>query len=101
MTSGSPAFVAAREKVLDGVGLEGHADRQHAQLELVACRLPVPEGKDVLYRDAFRSMLRMLKAQYDAGIPSARVLQASTLGGARVMNLDRDLGSVAGGSSPT
>jgi imidazolonepropionase-like amidohydrolase len=68
-------------------------------------------------------MLTMLKAQYDAGIPmvagtdsvggftlprelelwveagipSARVLQIATLGAARVMRLDRDLGSVAPG----
>jgi cytosine/adenosine deaminase-related metal-dependent hydrolase len=85
--------------------------------------LPIPDGKDALYRDAFRAMLAMLKAQYgagipmvagtdemagftlarelelwvEAGIPSARVLQTATLGGARVMKLDRDLGSVAPG----
>ncbi|MBZ5588381.1 MAG: amidohydrolase family protein, partial [Acidobacteriia bacterium] len=85
--------------------------------------LPVPEGKDALYRDAFRSMLAMVKAQVDAGIPmvagtdamagftlprelelwveagipSAKVLQIATLGGARVMKLDRELGSVARG----
>ncbi len=85
--------------------------------------LPVPEGSDALYREAFRSMLRMLKAQYDAGIPmvagtdsmagftlarelelwveagipSARVLQTATLGGARVMKLDHEFGSVAPG----
>jgi cytosine/adenosine deaminase-related metal-dependent hydrolase len=85
--------------------------------------LPVPEGKDALYRASFRAMLKMLKAQYDtgirmvagtdsmagfalarelelwveAGIPSAKVLQIATLGGARVMHRDRELGSVAPG----
>ena len=85
--------------------------------------LPIPDGKDALYRDAFRSMLAMVKAQYDAGIPmvagtdamagftlarelelwveagipSARVLQIATLGVRRVMKLDHEFGSVAPG----
>jgi hypothetical protein len=85
--------------------------------------LPVPEGKDAVYRASFRATLKMLKAQYDAGIPmvagtdamagftlprelelwveagipSAKVLQIATLGGASVMHLDRELGSVTPG----
>ncbi len=85
--------------------------------------LPIPEGRETLYRAAFRSMLRMLKAQFDAGIPMvagtdemagftlarelelwvdagippAKVLQIATLGGARVMKLDGTLGSVSPG----
>lgn len=116
-------FVARR-----GAILPGWADvsaRLPAQVRrgFLAGGLPIPEGKDALYRDSFRAMLRMLKAQYDAdiplvagtdamagftlprelelwveaGIPSARVLQIATLGGARVMHRDRDLGSVAPG----
>lgn len=116
-------FVARR-----GTVLPGWADvvkRLPAQVGrgFLAGGLPVPEGKDALYRASFRAVLAMLKAQYDAGIPmvagtdsmagftlprelelwveagvpSARVLQIATLGGARVMKLDRDLGSVAPG----
>jgi Amidohydrolase family len=116
-------FVARR-----GAVVPGWADvvkRLPAQVGrgFLAGGLPVPEGKDALYRASFGAVLAMLKAQYDAGIPmvagtdsmagftlarelelwveagipSARVLQTATLGGARVMKLDRDLGSVAPG----
>ncbi len=114
-------FVARRGAVLPGWA--DVAQRLPAQVgrAFLAGGLPIPEDKDAVYRDAFRSMLAMLKAQYDAGIPmvagtdamagfalprelelwveagipSARVLQAATLGGARVMHLDRELGSIA------
>ncbi|MDD5563707.1 MAG: amidohydrolase family protein, partial [Thermoanaerobaculaceae bacterium] len=116
-------FLARRGAVLPGWA--DVAKRLPAQVRrgLLAGGLPVPEGKDALYRASFRAMLAMLKAQYDAGIPmvagtdemagftlprelelwveagvpSAKVLQTATLGGARVMKLDRDLGSVAPG----
>ena len=116
-------FVARRGAVLHGWA--DVAERLPAQVAraFLAGGLPIPEGKDALYRDAFRSMLAMLKAQHDtgiplvagtdgmagfalprelelwveAGIPSARVLQVATLGGARVMHVERDLGSVAPG----
>jgi cytosine/adenosine deaminase-related metal-dependent hydrolase len=116
-------FVARRGAILPGWA--DVADRLPAQVRraFLGGGLPVPEGKDALYRDAFRSMLAMVKAQYDAGIPmvagtdemagftlprelelwveagipSAKVLQIATLGGARVMGRDRELGSVAPG----
>ncbi|HEV7573661.1 MAG TPA: amidohydrolase family protein, partial [Thermoanaerobaculia bacterium] len=85
--------------------------------------LPVPEGKDQLYRDSFRNVLAMVKALYDnhipivagtdamagfslhrelelyvqAGIPSAEVLRIATLGAASVMKHDDQLGSIAPG----
>jgi imidazolonepropionase-like amidohydrolase len=85
--------------------------------------LPVPEGKDSAYRDAFTSCLKMTKALYDAkvplvagtdtiggltlgrelellvlaGIPPATVLQMATLGAARVMKLDKTSGSITAG----
>ena len=116
-------FVARKGAILPGWA--DVAKRLPAQVRrgFLSGSLPVPEGKDALYRASFRAMLKMLKAQYDAGIPmvagtdamagftlprelelwveagipSAKVLQIATLGGAEVMHLDRDLGSVAPG----
>jgi cytosine/adenosine deaminase-related metal-dependent hydrolase len=85
--------------------------------------LPVPEGKDRLYRDSFDALLKMvallersgipivagtdalagfalhreLELYVRAGIPAPRVLQIATLGAARVMKRDADLGSIAPG----
>ncbi len=85
--------------------------------------LPVPEGKDRLYRDSFQAMLDMtlrldragvplvigtdgvqglmlhreLELWVQAGIPAAEVLRMATLGAARVARVDRDLGSIADG----
>src|SRR4051812_44097885 len=85
--------------------------------------LPVPDGKDQLYRDSFRNVLAMVKALYDnqieivagtdamagfslhrelelyvqAGIPPAEVLRIATLGAASVMKHDDILGSIAPG----
>ncbi|HZE75889.1 MAG TPA: amidohydrolase family protein [Gemmatimonadales bacterium] len=85
--------------------------------------LPVPEGKDQRYHDSFQTMLRFLKQLHDAGIPivagtdafagfalhrelelyvaagipAPEVLRIATLGAARVMKRDADLGSIAPG----
>jgi imidazolonepropionase-like amidohydrolase len=85
--------------------------------------LEVPEGMDQRYRDSYRQMLAMAKAFYDsgipivagtdtyagiglhrelelyeqAGIPAAKVLQLATLGAARVVKRDAELGSIAPG----
>ena len=85
--------------------------------------LPVPEGKDQRYRDAFQAMLRMLRIVHDsgitivagtdslagftlhrelenyvaAGIPAPEVLQIATLGAARVMKHEDERGSIAPG----
>ena len=85
--------------------------------------LPVPEGKDARYRASFRHMLDFTKLLYDsgvrivagtdgmagyqlarelelyvdAGIPAPAVLQIATLGAARVMKHDKDLGSIEPG----
>ncbi len=85
--------------------------------------LPVPEGKDERYRESFRAMLRMVSALYsagvpivagtdsmpgfsfhrelelyvEAGIPAPKVLQLATLGAARVMKHDKELGSITPG----
>lgn len=85
--------------------------------------LPVPEGKDERYRESEKALLRMIKMLYDAGvtlvagtdatpgfalhrelelyaeagIPAPDVLRIATLGAARVMKRDTELGSVAPG----
>jgi imidazolonepropionase-like amidohydrolase len=85
--------------------------------------LAVPDGMDQRYQDSFQRMLDMAKAFYDAGIPivagtdnfagyalhrelelyekagipSAKVLQLATLGAARVVKRDAELGSIAPG----
>ena len=85
--------------------------------------LPVPEGSDRLYRDSFRQLLAMVKRleqegipivagtdalagftlhrelelYVEAGIPAPRVLQIATIGAARVMKRDGELGAIAPG----
>jgi len=106
-------------------GYAAVADRMPAQIRrgFFYGGLEVPEGMDQRYRDSFQQMLKMTKAMYDAGIPieagtdglagftlhrelelyvqagipPAKVLQIATLGAARVMKQDEDLGSIAHG----
>ncbi len=85
--------------------------------------LPVPDSLDQRYRDSFVAFERMVKTMYDggvtivagtdglsgfglhrelelyaeAGIPAPAVLRLATLGAARVMHRDGELGSVAAG----
>lgn len=85
--------------------------------------LPVPTGKDRRYRDSFQAMLRFLQQLHDAGItivagtdafpgfalhrelelyvaagiPAPEVLRIATLGAARVMKREADLGTIAPG----
>jgi len=85
--------------------------------------LQVPPGQDQRYQDSFQRMLDMAKAFYDsdvpivagtdslagftlhrelelyvkAGIPAPKVLQIATLGAARVVKRDSELGSIAPG----
>jgi imidazolonepropionase-like amidohydrolase len=101
------------------------ADRLPAQIRrgLFYGGLAVPDGMDQRYRDSYQQMLKMAKTFYDAGIPlvagtdalagfslhreleiyeqagipAPKVLQLATLGAARVMRRDSELGSVAPG----
>jgi hypothetical protein len=85
--------------------------------------LAVPDGMDQKYRDSFRQMERMTKTLFDsgipivagtddlagfslhreleiyneAGIPAPKVLQLATLGAARIMKRDAEVGSIAPG----
>jgi hypothetical protein len=99
------------------------ASRLPAQFRrsLLIGNLPVPDGMDQRYRDSFANMLRLVKAMFDAGvtvesgtdsipgftllrelelhvragIPAERVLADATLGAARIMRKDAELGSIA------
>jgi len=101
------------------------ADRMPAQVRrgFFYGGIEVPEGMDQRYRDSFNQMLKMEKALYDsgirivagtdalagftlqrelelyvqAGIPAPKVLQLDTLGAARIMKRDSELGSIAPG----
>ncbi|HEY6136729.1 MAG TPA: amidohydrolase family protein [Thermoanaerobaculia bacterium] len=85
--------------------------------------LPIPDGKDQQYRDAFKKMLelvallhregitivagtddlagftlhRELESYVQAGIPPAEVLRIATLGAATVMHREKESGSVEAG----
>jgi hypothetical protein len=102
------------------------ADRLPVQVRrglLAGGGLPVSPGKDEQYRRSFKACLAMVKALYDhrvaivagtdswagfglhrelelyvaAGIPAPVALYDATLGPARIMKRDRDLGSIAPG----
>lgn len=101
------------------------ADRLPAQVRrgLLSGGLAPPAGMEQRYRDSFRAMLRMVKALHDAGIPivagtdalpgfalhrelelyadaglpAPEILRIATLGAARVMKHDKDLGTIAPG----
>ena len=102
------------------------ADRFPAQIRrgFLYGGLQVPKGMDAnRYEDSFKQMEKMTRALYDAGvpivagtdslagsslhrelelyadagIPAPKVLQIATLGAARVMKKDKELGSVAPG----
>lgn len=85
--------------------------------------LPVPAGRDEQYRKSFKACLAMVKALHDngiaieagtdaiagfalhrelelyveAGIPAPEALRDATLGPARIMGRDKELGSIAPG----
>ena len=116
-------FVARRGSI--DPGYAPVADRFPPQIrrQFLSGGLPVPEGKDALYRDALRSVLRMVRALHDegipivagtdglagfslarelelyvqAGIPAPEVLRIATIGAARVMKKDSELGSIEPG----
>jgi cytosine/adenosine deaminase-related metal-dependent hydrolase len=101
------------------------ADRLPPQVRryLLAGGLPVPDGKDERYRESAKALLHMVKLLYDAGvtlvagtdampgfalhrelelyveagIPPSEVLRIATLGAARVMKRDGELGSITPG----
>ena len=101
------------------------ADRLPPQIrrQFVTGGIQIPEGMDQRYRDSFAKMLAVVKAMFDAGvtvvagtdgmagftlhrelenyvragIPAPEVLRIATLGAARVMHRDGELGQVAPG----
>ena len=117
------AFTGRPDRVIPS--LAPVADRIPYQVRrtLFGGSLPVPPGKDQRYLDSYRACLAMVRALYDegitivagtdsiagftlhrelenyvkAGLPAPVVLRIATLGGARVMKMDQDLGTVAPG----
>jgi hypothetical protein len=118
------AMFMARPGVVDPT-LAEVADRLPPQIRrgTLSGGLPVPDGMDQRYRDSYAAMRRMLKMLYDAGVPvvagtdavggfslhseleeyvaagvpAPKVLQLATLGAARVMRRDGDVGVIAPG----
>ena len=116
-------FVARRGEIAPDCA--AIADRLPPQVRrgLLGGGLPVPPGMDQRYRDSFQAMLRLVGMLYRAGIrveagtdafagfalhreleldvaagiPSLDVLQLATLGAARIMKHDADVGTVAPG----
>jgi imidazolonepropionase-like amidohydrolase len=106
-------------------GLQDIAPRFPPQVrrQLLSGALEVPKGKEAAYQEAFPSMLRLLKALYDAGvtiipgtdtlagymlhhelelyvragIPAGEVLRMATLTPALVMGVNKDRGVIAAG----
>jgi imidazolonepropionase-like amidohydrolase len=111
---GTPA--AALQTVVDRLPLQ-------VRRQAYVGGLPVPEGMDQRYRDSFQAVLKMIQAAYDqgitivagtdalagftlhrelelyvkAGIPPSKVLRIATLGAAKVMKKDSELGSITKG----
>ena len=56
--------------------------------------IPIEAGTDSM---AGFALHRELELEAQAGIPASQVLQNATLGDARIMSLDKDLGSIAPG----
>lgn len=56
--------------------------------------IPIESGTDSM---AGFALHRELELHVEAGIPAEKVLQDATLGAARIMKMDRDLGSIAPG----
>ena len=101
------------------------ADRLPPQVlrNSLSAGMPVPDGMDQRFRDSYANMERMVKVFFDAGIPiesgtdaiagfalerelelhqhigipPERILQDATLGAARIMSKDSELGSITPG----
>ena len=106
-------------------GFQPIASRLPAQVRrgLLSQGLTPPEGKDETYRKSFAKMMDFtgllyrsgipieagtdsmagfalhheLELEVEAGIPASVVLQNATLGAARIMSMDKDLGSITAG----
>jgi imidazolonepropionase-like amidohydrolase len=107
------------------IGSRAIANRLPAQVRrsLLTTGLTPPDGMDETYRKSFAKMMdfagllyrsgipieagtdsmagfalhRELELDVQAGIPASQVLQNATLNAARIMSLDKDLGSIAPG----
>ena len=64
------------------------------ELWAVRAGVPIVAGTDAFLGFAYQ---RELELYEEAGIPAPRVLQIATIGAARVMKRDKELGSIAAG----
>src|SRR5512140_1412375 len=106
-------------------GYQSVADRLPVQVRrgFMAGQLPVPPGMDERYKASWKKMLALVHQMYEAGvpieagtdalagfalhreleldveagIPAPEVLKLATLGAARIMGMEKDLGSVRQG----
>jgi hypothetical protein len=116
-------FLGSPTSVAPSLGPVARRFPAQVRRALLNTGLPMAEGKQKLYADSFRALVRMVGELYragipvvagtdglpgftldreleiyvEAGIPAPRVLQLATIGAARVMGKDRELGSVAPG----
>ncbi len=116
-------FVARKGSIDPGYVMVADRLPSGVRRGLLAGGLPVPEGMDQRYKDSFAAMLGMVKIMHDnglvivagtdgfpgfaydrelelyvqAGIAPAEVLKIATIGAARVMKMDKSLGSVTVG----
>jgi imidazolonepropionase-like amidohydrolase len=116
-------FVARKGTVDPGYTMVADRLPSGVRRGLLTGGLPVPEGMDQRYKDSFAAMLKMVKMMHDnglvivagtdgfpgfaydrelelyvqAGIAPNEVLQIATIGAARVMKMDKALGSVSVG----
>ena len=113
-------FTARKGSVSPGYASIAHRLPPQVKRGFLGGGLPVPEGMDARYRESFANMLRFVKLLHDsgirivpgtdafagfalhrelelydsAGIPPTDVLYLATLGAARVMKRDAQLGSI-------
>ena len=115
-----PMFAARQGTVQPGYEAVAERVPPVVRRGFLAGGLPVPQGKDSVYRAAVPAMLKMVKMLYDAGvpilagtdappgfglhrelelyseagIPNADVLRIATIGAAQVLRMDKETGSI-------
>jgi imidazolonepropionase-like amidohydrolase len=116
-------FTARPEEVRPSLAPVGERLPYQLRRTLLGGSLAIPPGQEQRYRDSYRACVAMVRLLHDegipivagtdsaagydlhrelelyvaAGLPAPEVLRIATLGAARIMKLDRDLGTIAPG----